>query len=617
MSLFSELQRRNVIRVVMAYIALAWLVVQVLDSLAPWFGVSEETARFIVIILAIGLVPVLVVSWLFEWTPEGLQRENEIDHSTTDRRDAAKRLNRIVVVSLAVALVYFAVDKFLLDPARDTEIARTAAEQARDEAVIERFGDHSIAVLPFVDLSANRDQEYFSDGIAEEIINVLARIRNLRVIARSSAFAYKGQGLAASEIAERLNVRYVMEGSVRRAGERVRVTATMIDANTDTHLWSENFDRDFGDIFAIQDEIAGEVVGRLEMQISGELLLSDRVDPESYALFLQARHLLTRQHRDATAEADRLVGEALAIDPENIAAWLLYVGIDSSKEYWGLMTREDHIEHSRDAMNRVLKLDPSNRRAQYHLARLEPRALRTWQGELEAASFGLKLLPTDVGTNAIAAGTLSTVGDEERALEYYEYVLGKDPLCACLRGLMMTLMSQGKLEQALDVNRRLRAVTGGAGRYYLGIIQLLQGHPESALESIEASGTIPFVIAQGRALVYWSMGRTEEYEAALAELLASVDDERFKNFRIRPEDFLASLYAWVGRHDDAFEILESLIDPPRSWGPSRWNTDPLFESLHDDPRWLALLEKEGSAPHQIESYRLDKLFPGPGMVPRD
>ena len=148
----------------------------------------------------------------FEWTPEGLQRDNEIDHSTTERRDAAKRLNRIVVVSLAVAVVYFAVDKFLLDPARDTEIARTAAEQARDEAVIEQFGEHSIAVLPFVDLSENRDQEYFSDGIAEEIINVLARIRNLRVIARSSAFAYKGQGLAASEIAERLNVRYVMGG---------------------------------------------------------------------------------------------------------------------------------------------------------------------------------------------------------------------------------------------------------------------------------------------------------------------------------------------------------------------------------------------------------------------
>ena len=130
----------------------------------------------------------------------------------------------------------------------------------------------------------------------------------------------------------------------------MRITTTMIDANTDTHLWSENFDRDFGDIFAIQDEIAGEVVDRLEMQISGELILSDRVDPESYALFLQARHLLTRQNRDATAEADRLVGEALAIDPENIAAWLLYVGIDSSKEYWGLMTREDHIEHTRDAM---------------------------------------------------------------------------------------------------------------------------------------------------------------------------------------------------------------------------------------------------------------------------
>lgn len=616
MSLISELQRRNVIRVAMAYVALAWLVLQVLDTLAPLFGLRDETARFIVILLVIGLVPVLVVSWLFELTPEGFKREGGVDHSTSDSRDSARRLDRIIIGMLALAVVYFAFDKFVLDPTRDTEIAQTAAELARDEMLLEQFGEHSIAVLPFVDLSPNKDQEYFSDGIAEEIINLLSRIRKLRVIARSSAFSFKGQNLAASEIGRRLNVNYIMEGSVRRAGDRLRITTTMIDARTDTQLWSEKFDRNFGDIFAIQDEIAGEVVDRLEMQISGMMPLSDRVDPESYALFLQARHLLDRHSGEAATEADRLLGEALDIDPENIAAWLLYDRVNSLQQYWGQMTQEDAVAHVRDAMNRVLELDPANPQAEVSLAQLDQKALDTWEGELQAVSFGLKLLPTGVNTNLSAAGRLSRLGFEERALEYFEYVLGKDPLCVgCLRGQMLTLMAQGDYEQALDVNRRYRTITGGSGTFTLGIIQLLQDDPETALETMNTSDTIPFVMVQGKALAYWSMGRTDEYEAALAEFLKFLGDERFENLVVRPEDYLAKLYAWVGRNDDAIEILETLIDPPRSWGPIRWNTDPLFKSLHDDPRWFALLEKEGIAPQQIESYELDKLFPGPGIIP--
>ena len=210
MSLISELKRRNVLRVAAAYVALAWLVVQVLDSLAPMFGISDETARLIVILMAIGLVPALVVSWLFELTPEGFKREGEVDHASADGRAAAKRLDRVIIGVLALAVVYFAVDKFVLDPARDVEIAEAAAEQARDEALVSSFGDRSIAILPFADRSPGLDQQYFSDGIAEEIINLLSRVREIRVISRSSSFAFKGQDLSLAEIAARLDVRYVM-----------------------------------------------------------------------------------------------------------------------------------------------------------------------------------------------------------------------------------------------------------------------------------------------------------------------------------------------------------------------------------------------------------------------
>ncbi|NCF72425.1 MAG: hypothetical protein GWP67_02875 [Gammaproteobacteria bacterium] len=616
MSVYAELKRRNVIRVGTAYVAFSWLVIQVLETLLPIFGLSEATARVIVIILAIGLIPVLVLSWLFELTPEGLKREGEVDHGSSASVDSTRRLDRVVIVLLGAAVVYFAFDKFVLDPARDVEIVEEAMEQAQDKALLSSYGDHSVAVMAFSDLSANGDQEYFSDGIAEEIINLLSRIRNLRVIARSSAFSFKGQNLAASEIAERLNVRYVMEGSIRRAGDRLRITTTMIDASTDTQLWSENFDRDFGDIFAIQDEIAGEVVDMLEMQISGRLPSVNRVDPESYSLYLQARHALNSHQGEAVAEADRLLDRALEIDPGNVAAWVLYPTAYHSLEYWGRLTREEAIASSRRAIDQALQLDPGNTHALISQRQLEQVALDTWEGELDAATYGLSLLPTDIRANAHAAVYLSVFGEFEQSLEYSEYVLAKDPLCAnCLRTYMLNLMAMGDYQKATEACNRYRSVTGGSGTYTLGIIQLLQGDAEKALETVEESSTHPFVMMQGRAMANWTLGRTAEYERALAELEASLDNEEFEKYRARPEDYLAGLYAWVGRKDDAFDILEALIDPPRSWGPIRWQVDPIFTSLHEHPRWLALREKEEVSRHHLESYQLDRRFPGPGKVP--
>ena len=618
MSLFAELKRRNVLRAGAAYLAFSWLFIQIVETLLPLFGVSDAAARTVVVLLAIGFIPVLVVAWTFELTADGFRREGEVDHDSATSRQSTRWLDRIIIVLLGLAVIYFAVDKFIFDPARDTEIAEQAARQARGDALMRSYGEHSIAVLPFADLSPGNDQEYFSDGLAEEIINLLSRIRNLRVIARSSAFSFKEQNLAASVIAAELDVRYIIEGSVRWAGDRLRITTTMIDAQTDTQLWSENYDREFDDVFAIQDEIAGEVVDRLELQISGQLPLANRVDPESYALYLEARHLTLQHSNESVSAAARLLDEALALDPNNIAALLLTSTIHAQKEYYGLQTRDEAIAKIRAAMERVLQLDPDNARARIQLRSMEQDAMDTWEGELQAASFALRLLPTDVESNARAAGELLHLGFPERALEYSRYVLGKDPMCVgCLRLHMFSLMAVGEFEEAIEINRRYRTLTGGSGTYTLGVIQLLQGDAEAALETIEDSGTFPFVILQGKALAYWTLGRTAEYETALAELEAAVLNVEYQKFRVRPEDFLAGTYAWVGRENEALAILEQLIDPPQSWGPVRWNVDALFEPLHDDPRWMALQEKEGLSPEQIAGYQPDKLFPGPGITPKE
>ena len=616
MSLYGELKRRNVLRVATAYVAVSWLLIQVLDTLLPIFDANESIARITVIILAIGFLPVLILSWVFELTPDGLKRDGDVDQSSASSRDSAKSLDRLIIGVLAVAVVYFAVDKFILDPERDKEVVAEATQQARDAALVRSYGEHSIAVMPFSDLSPNQDQEYFSDGIAEEIINLLSRIQNLRVIARSSAFSFKGQNLAASEIAERLNVRYVMEGSVRRAGDRLRITTTIIDARTDTQLWSEKFDRNFDDIFAIQDEIAGETVNRIEMQVSGAMPLTNRVDPESYSLFLQARHAMSKHSDPGSQDALRFLEQALEIDPANVEALTLLSGVYRSREYFGHMSLEEAIAKSKDVIDKALELNPSDPYALMIKRSLQRDAIDTWKGEIEAASYNLTLLPTDVQANLTAAGVLGTLGLHDKSLAYADYVLSKDPLCGgCLRAQMLTLMAKGDLAAADESAQRYVAISGGAGTYNFGLIKFFQGDFDAALELIESSRVVPFVKLQGRALVYWRRGDTELYDETLAELEAALENPEYDKFRIRPADFLAGLYSYVGRHDEAFAILDELIDPPRSWGPIRWNADPLFRPLHDDPRWVELLEREGSSAEQLASYELDKLFPGPGKKP--
>ena len=279
MSFLRELKRRNVLRFGAAYIAVSWLVVQVAETLFPLFGMDESAARNVVVVLAIGLVPALVFAWVFEVTPEGLRKENEVQRGESITARTGRRLDRFIIIALALAITYFAVDKFVLSPQRESVQARlqaeqlaTATEQAREQgridALVEAFGERSIAVLPFVDMSPGEDQEYFSDGISEELLNLLARVPELRVISRTSAFSYKNRDVKVTEVAEELDVNHVLEGSVRISGDRVRITAQLIDARSDSHIWSENYDRTLDDIFGIQDEIAAAVVERLKVTLS-------------------------------------------------------------------------------------------------------------------------------------------------------------------------------------------------------------------------------------------------------------------------------------------------------------------------------------------------------------
>jgi len=358
LSLLNELKRRNVFRVGAAYTVVSWLIIQVAETIFPLFGYDDALARTVVIVMAIGFVPTLIFAWVFELTPEGLKKEKDIDRTLSNTVHTGKKLDRMIMVVLALALGYFAVDKFVLDPARDQSKVETARAEGRTEALAKSVSDKSIAVLSFVDMSSDKDQEYMSDGIAEELLNLLAKIPELRVISRTSAFSYKGKSISLAQIAKELNVAYILEGSIRKSGDQIRITTQLIQTSSDTHLWSETYDRALENIFAIQDEIAAVVVDELKIKLLGTPPVVEKTDPEAFALVLQAAHLYRQQTPEAMEQAIVLFKEAIAIDPDYPRAWTGLANVYQRQVTIGGLSIQKSKELALNAIDQALKINP-------------------------------------------------------------------------------------------------------------------------------------------------------------------------------------------------------------------------------------------------------------------
>lgn len=399
MSLFSELQRRNVIRVAAAYLAGVWLVLQVADIVLDGFESPAWVMRVLLISAALGFPLALILAWFYELTPEGVRdAESEPIEPT---RFLGRKIDFVIIGVLLLAVVFLVVDNYL--PERSPN-------------------ENSIAVLPFLDLSAARDQEYFSHGISEELINLLTRVEGLRVVARTSAFSVAGGGSTVSEIAAALGVRYLLEGSVRRDGSKVRITAQLIDAEHESHMWSENYDREMLDIFAIQDEVAAAIIEKLPVTLAGGA--PERGEPtnstEAYALFLRAKnHLNNFRGREAMAAAD----EAINKDPEFAEAYELRATI-----YW---TFAGDVLSAADAQERM---GVEAGRALEHDRELVLAQAMNVAGNLDDYSF------------------VAELSAYKRAAE------AEPNNAAVLEPLVFNLRKAGYLGEALDYSRRLLAV---------------------------------------------------------------------------------------------------------------------------------------------------------------
>lgn len=603
MSLFSELKRRNVFRVAIAYLAACWLLIQVIETLFPIFKLSDSLLRMIVTVLIIGFPLVLIFSWLFELTPEGFVLEKDADRSRSVEHYTGKKLDRTIIVVLSLALGYFSFDSFVLEPARDAKRQETVVKQARSDALVESYGEKSIAVLPFLNMSSDAEQEFFSDGIAEELLNSLTKIPELRVISRSSAFSYKGKDVDLPTIAKRLNVAHILEGSVRKSGNQVRITAQLIEARTDTHLWSETYDRPLDDIFAMQDEIAASVVEQLKLTLLKNGAITVRkTDPDAYALFLQARHIRLQNNPQAYAKALELYQQALAIDPnyppalEGLAEMYVYHGVI------GMLPVEDAAGHARDAINRALDIDPDFGVAVAGLgwiAILYDHDLAASARHFERAFM---LDPTDLDIIDGVAFLAEALGRVDTAIQFKEYAVARDPAGPVgYFELGVAYLKVGRPgDAASSIRTALALHPGHFGAYQvLGLALLANGENEAALDAMEQE-VIDTYRLSGLAVAHFELGQPDESDRLLAELIEKHGTEASAD--------VASVFAMRGEEDEAFEWLERALTNNES-SLANIATQYSFRNLHEDPRWQPFLAGLGQSEAQLAAIEFNVRLP--------
>ncbi len=574
MSLFSELKRRNVFRVALLYLVTSWLVIQVADVAISMLALPAWTGRFVFLLLLMGLPLVLVFSWVYEITPEGVKREKDVDRSESITAETGRKLNVALVVLLVVAIAGLALDRL---------VPETGMPAAADLDTVPPTAN-SIAVLPFVNMSPDPENEYFSDGLSEELLNLLAKIPNLKVAARTSAFSFKGADASISEIAAALNVTHVLEGSVRRSGDDIRITAQLIKASDGYHLWSETWDRTLVDVFAIQDEIATAVVDALRIRLLGELPKVRTIDPRAYELYLRAKASSNLRTAEGFQQAAALLTEALAIDTDSADGWVELAVVQVNLAGHGVIPMEEGYARARVASERALRIEPGHPGAMSNLGWVAMYGEWDFAKAARYIGHAVRQAPGDarvLNTSAVISGIL---GRREAMIATYERALELDPVAMnVLNNLAGSyLLSSERYEDALPLLDTIREVSPESimGDVIEGYYLLVTGRPAEAVGFLEAAGG-PFG-AFGLAAAFHDLSQREESDAALATL---VESGRFYAQ-------VAALYAYRGETEPAFEWLErgyavrddSIVEIRMH----RW-----LESLYEDPRWESLLRRIG------------------------
>lgn len=602
MHFFNELKRRNVLRTALAYLAGAWLLIQIAETLFPVYGLSDASIRLVVTLLAIGFPLVLVFSWAYELTPGGFRLEKEADISVRVPRQSGKNFDRFIIVLLALAVGYFAVDKFALGPGRVAELteqaARTGAEKALEQHKSKPTNDKSIAVLPFTNMSPDPGDEYLSDGLTEELIGTLAKVRGLRVTARTSVFAFKGHKRDIREIAERLNVRTVLEGSVRREQDRIRVSVQLINAEDGFQLWSESYDYRLESVLALEQTISRAIADALEVRLllpaTDTAGVRPAVNPEAFELYLKGRYYWARLSEGGFQRSIDAFTKAIAIDPGYAAPHAGLSTVYSFLGYFGLMPPREAFPLSLRQAELAIALDPQNSEA--YIARGMASLFYEWDWERahEDLSRALELSPSFSMSHWAFAEYLS-VTEPSRALDSALQALSLDPLSLPLMNrVAFTYFTRGMYDEAIRMDEEMLALNPGfaPAHWNLGIVDMARGRYQPAIEAlgraVEYSGGMPSTLA---ALAY-ACARSGNEEQARA-ILAQLEQRRESpEHGYAPPLLIAYVYEGLGQTEATFSWLERAIEERDGW-LTNLATFPPFESVRDDPRFKDILRRVG------------------------
>jgi TolB-like protein len=579
-SFFAELKRRNVYKVAVAYIVAGWALSQGIAQVLPVFDIPNWVVRVLVLLIVTGFPIALVTAWAFEATPEGIKRTAVADAAS--ERSRGKVWIYVVIVGALISIGLFFLGRYTAGnatPRHDASPSRTEAARA--------IPSKSIAVIPLLNESGDPADEYFSDGLSEELIAALGQVRNLKVIGRSSSFRFKNRKEEPKTIGEKLGVSTLLEGTVRKQGDKVRIVAELINAADGTEMWSRIFDRELKDIFAVQTEIAQAVAASLELTLLGKDTTAANASTQSveaHNAYLQGHFYFLRRNVEDYRKAIGFFDEAIRIDPdyalayaERAEAWTFIgdLNTDEKKEAWAAARRD---------AEKAVAVGPNV--AEAHAALGWVRFFSEWKfaeglAELKRAT---ELAPANPTANDLLARVLIYVNQIAEAEKLARQAIEFDPLAYLARGnLARILLAEGKLEEADSEARKsaeLQPAAAGSRRWQV-VVAVLRGDGEAALREAQLEpndGYRRFELA----LAYYARGDRPAADAALADMVAN--DRNLLAYQ------MAEVYAWRGETDKAFEWLQISYDN-HDTGLLSLLIDPLMRSLRSDPRYKIMVEK--------------------------
>ncbi len=578
---YGELKRRNVFKAALAYLVVSWIILQVISIVFPMLNIPGFISKSILVILILGFPLWVIFAWIYEVTPEGLRKTKKVSRHHSITAETSNKFNKIILGALAIAIVLLGANLY-------SNYSTTTSEEINPGSSITKIStnsleseEKSIAVLAFADMSPDKDQEYFSDGISEEILNYLAKNPELKVISRTSSFSFKGENTDIREIGQKLNARYILEGSVRKADSTFRITAQLIHVDDGAHLWSETYDRKMDDIFKIQDEIAEAVTRNLEASLLGIKIAS--VDPEAYNNYLQAKSLRNQFTLEAIKKADDLIDKAIEIDSNYAPSWYIKAKITANLfELEYKAANKDHIEKIVHFLNTAIDLDPKYPEPYVFLAEIE-----NFKGNVEVSkSLMRKALDLD-RNNSYAWRALAmdpTVPLDQR-FEFMKKAMISDPLNFVNHFYLTWLhFEAGNYEEALEALNINISHYPNAVQSYVFKAELLglQGKYEEAFVALEKE-TDKRQKLYGRTILLIKQGKEQEGLIAIKKFA----DEYSEN---PPFYAMAQFYALLNEPQMAYEWLDKTLEnSPGSIVNIRW--DPYLDNLRGSARFKTFVKK--------------------------